>query len=71
MLMAQLFLYFHFLTRSSGPPPGVQVEGEGGAGDEGDGLYHAGQCLAKVQALGHQSRVTYTKCGRRHLHTLE
>ena len=51
--------------------PGVQ--GEGGAKGQGkqDGLPLAGQGLAEVQALGHQSRVTSTHWRSRHLHRLE
>ena len=50
--------------------PGVQGKGEGRANGEGDveSLPHVGQCLAKIQALGHQGRVIISHCSWHHLH---
>ena len=50
--------------------PGVQGKGEGRANREGDveRLPHVGQCLAKIQALGHQGRIITSHCSWHHLH---
>ena len=50
--------------------PGVQGKGEGRGNGEGDAerLSHVGQCLAKIQALGHQGRVITSHCSWHHVH---